>query len=770
MAASLGATATGALVLIGWWLDVPLLKSLSREGVAMNPATAVGFILAASALWRWRSDPDERPGRRWALAAALALIVLGASRLVEYLFGWGPRLDQWLFAAELERASPPNRMAPNTAFNFVLLGLALWHLDSKARRLRLSQGLAVAVLIVSFLPLIGHLYRAAPFTRLGPDYISMALNTALAFTAVAFGVLCARPDEGLMARLTSNRLSSRMLRRLLPALVLIPVMLGFFRLWGEPIWGYDKPFGAALSATGVAALSSALLWWQSRAFARMEEALFDREIKLATLVNTSPDIIVIRDREGRFLLANPALAELLGRPLSDILGRRDSELFGASFDAASVRRIQESDRGVMESGAPSTYVMRIQTVHGEERAFLSSKYPYRSLDGELLGTITISRDITEREQLEKALRDTQFRMQTVVDNSPVFLFDLDADGRILLARGLGLASLALQPESLAGRTIDEVFSAFPSFISSYRRALAGESFRESLEFQDVAFDVWFTPLRSQTDEKIVGVLGVATDVSVRRRLEDQLRSNYEKLKELDRLKSDFVNSVSHDLRTPLTSILGYAEFIEDGMGGPITPEQRDYVGQIEKSAKRLEGMVNDMLDFARMDAGTFRLRCEPTDLTLKIREVVESLKPQSDEKSLRLEAVLPEPPVTLSLDPERIERVLANLIGNAIKFTPPNGRIEVRARQEEDRIVCEVVDTGVGIASEDLSKLFRRFSQLEAGALKKSGTGLGLSISKALVEAHGGTIGVRSEPGMGSTFWFSLPLVLTETIPAAATG
>jgi PAS domain S-box-containing protein len=238
----------------------------------------------------------------------------------------------------------------------------------------------------------------------------------------------------------------------------------------------------------------------------------------------------------------------------------------------------------------------------------------------------------------------------------------------------------------------------------------------------------------------------------------ELESAYERLKELDHLKSNFVNSVTHELRTPLTSIVGYTEFLEDEIGGSVTPMQREFVSQIERGARRLEYLLNDLLDFARLEAGTFTLKLEPASFAAKVREVVESLKPQVEEARLSLEVSLPEDPLTLWMDPQRISQVLINLIGNAIKFTPPGGRIQVRARVEQARLRCEVEDTGPGIAPEDLPRLFQRFRQLEAGVTMGKGTGLGLSISKALVEAHGGTIGVYSELGKGSTFWFELPL------------
>jgi signal transduction histidine kinase len=158
-----------------------------------------------------------------------------------------------------------------------------------------------------------------------------------------------------------------------------------------------------------------------------------------------------------------------------------------------------------------------------------------------------------------------------------------------------------------------------------------------------------------------------------------------------------------------------------------------------------------------MDAGSFRLLVKPADLAAQARAVVDSLRPQMEEAGLRWELLLPEKPLTAPFDARRIEQVLLNLVSNAIKFTTTGGCVRVEVRPEGEHLRCAVSDTGIGIAPEDVPRLFQRFSQLAGGVRKEGGTGLGLSIAKALVEAHGGAIGVESQPGVGSTFWFTLP-------------
>ena len=266
------------------------------------------------------------------------------------------------------------------------------------------------------------------------------------------------------------------------------------------------------------------------------------------------------------------------------------------------------------------------------------------------------------------------------------------------------------------------------------------------------------------DGRLIKFVGTSQDVTERVQLEEQLRRQYDQLLQLDLLKSNFVNSVTHELRTPLTSIMGYAELLEDEIGGPVSSDQRDFISQIQRGAKRLEYLLNDLLDFARMEAGTFSLKVESADLCGWVIEVMESLKPQADERKVLLEAQLPEGPLELEMDGQRIGQVLTNLLSNALKFSPTGGTIRISVTRQGETIRCEFQDQGPGIAYADMPKLFQRFSQLEAGVRMGKGAGLGLSISKALVEAHGGAIGVESTPGLGSTFWFELSL--THTLPS----
>ncbi|HEY9854742.1 MAG TPA: ATP-binding protein [Stenomitos sp.] len=262
----------------------------------------------------------------------------------------------------------------------------------------------------------------------------------------------------------------------------------------------------------------------------------------------------------------------------------------------------------------------------------------------------------------------------------------------------------------------------------------------------------------------VATRGTLQDTTELRHSEAELarrEADLRQSREIDRLKTEFVNAVTHELRTPLASIKGYAEFLADELSGPLNGEQHAYVHQIEEGVRRLERIINDLLDFARLEAGTFRLNFHEADLAEKIREVASSLQPLAQRQGLALESDVPEA-LLVRMDPDRIGQVLLNLIGNAIKFTRPGGRIRVSACRLPDEVRVEVTDTGIGIAPQHLGNIFQKFYQVDTSLTREvGGAGLGLSISKALIDAHGGRIGVSSIPGDGSTFWFTLPLEAT---------
>jgi len=278
-------------------------------------------------------------------------------------------------------------------------------------------------------------------------------------------------------------------------------------------------------------------------------------------------------------------------------------------------------------------------------------------------------------------------------------------------------------------------------------------------------DAIITAVRDRNGQ-LIGYVKVTRDLT---ELEILEREKLEALQQADILKDQFISILSHELRTPINAITGFGSILDDEVAGPLTEQQHIYLRKMLAGADTLLNLVNDLLDLSRIQAGGFHLSPQPFDFPMVVADTLSALHPLSESKHLTVlnEVAADLPP--LVGDAQRIGQVLTNLINNAIKFTPPGGEIRVRAYVEGISLRCEIEDTGIGISAEDLPKLFKPFTQVDMSSTRQvGGTGLGLTISKSLVEAHGGQIGVLSEPAKGSIFWFTLPLPAgTSPTPSA---
>jgi signal transduction histidine kinase/CheY-like chemotaxis protein len=264
-----------------------------------------------------------------------------------------------------------------------------------------------------------------------------------------------------------------------------------------------------------------------------------------------------------------------------------------------------------------------------------------------------------------------------------------------------------------------------------------------------------------TGEQSGRVVGAVQDISERRHADAALRHAKEEADRANRAKSEFLATMSHEIRTPMHAVLGFAGLLE---GTALDERQRDYLGVVERAGRTLLGIIDDVLDWSKIEAGRLDLEHVAFELLPMLQDVVRMLEPRARQKGvdLRLD-VAADVPACIAGDPTRLAQVLLNLAGNAVKFTS-RGSVVVRiARQGADRLRCEVVDTGIGIPADRLERLFTEFVQADSSTRRRyGGTGLGLAISRRIVEMMGGSIGVRSLVGEGSTFWLELPLVATD--------
>jgi PAS domain S-box-containing protein len=393
--------ATGLVVLSGWALDVASLKSVLPGAAAMKPNTAFAFVAAGLALWFLRGAAvRKRVGQASAaLALAIGLVTLG-----EYAFGWQLGIDQLLFRDALPSvgATYPRRMSLNTALSFVFAGSALLLLDAETRRnFRPAEWLALAAALVSFLALLGFIYGVEALLGIGP-YASMAFHSVVTFLVLAAGILCARPHRGLMGMLTSNTVGGVMARRLLPAVILLPPLLGWLRTLGQQAGWYEAAFGRALLVASMVVVFTIIIWRTVALLNRVDAERIASQVALRTgqqllqaIIDNAPAVVYAKDLEGHYLLINRRYAELFHVTSDAVLGRTDFDLFDP--DAAAAFRAM--DERVAARGVALTEE-EIAPQDDGLHTYISVKCPLRDTKGEIYAVFGISTDITERKHAE----------------------------------------------------------------------------------------------------------------------------------------------------------------------------------------------------------------------------------------------------------------------------------------------------------------------------------------------------------------------------------
>ena len=364
-------------------------------------------------------------------------------------------------------------------------------------------------------------------------------------------------------------------------------------------------------------------------------------------------------------------------------------------------------------------------------------------------------------QAQVEIRRQEQYWGTLVQNIPVAVVVIDPQERIVSCNPGFETLFGYSRAEVVGQNLDQLVvsnDAGHSEASGFtRQVLAGASMHtltKRWRKDGTEVDVELFALPVVVDGQHVGALGLYHDIS-------ELVRARQQAEQADQAKSEFLANMSHEIRTPMNGVLG---MIELALDTSLTPEQTDFLTTAHESAEALLSLLNDILDFSKIEAGQLELEEIGFDLRTMVEGVTETLAGRAETKGLELECVLPERlPTHVHGDPGRLRQVLVNLVGNAIKFTAQGEvilSVEVESEvAEQTRLRFSVADTGIGIPGDVQAKLFQRFVQADGSTTRKfGGTGLGLAISRQLVDKMGGTIGVDSEPGRGSTFWFIVPL------------
>jgi two-component system, sensor histidine kinase and response regulator len=383
-------------------------------------------------------------------------------------------------------------------------------------------------------------------------------------------------------------------------------------------------------------------------------------------------------------------------------------------------------------------------------------------------SISTFKDVTAQKQAEQEMRRQQATLESVINSVPDRIFYKDLQGRYLGCNTAFASTIGRSPEAICGLTAYDLYSQdvadkMVGLQQSALERLAESSHEFWITYPDgqrVLFETKLSPLWDEGGQAS-GLVGVSRNINERKKIEEDVRRAMETAEEATRMKSDFLANMSHEIRTPMNAIIGLSHLV---LKTDLTARQRDYIAKVQSSGQHLLGVINDILDFSKVEAGKLDLERAEFQLEKLLDNTGNLISEKSHAKGLELVFdVAPDVPPNLVGDSLRLGQILLNYANNAVKFTEKGEIvIAVRASERTERDVLlhfRVQDTGIGLSPEQMGRLFQSFSQADASTTRRfGGTGLGLAICKRLAELMGGEVGVESELGKGSTFWFSARL------------
>ncbi|HET6575809.1 MAG TPA: ATP-binding protein [Fimbriiglobus sp.] len=483
-------------------------------------------------------------------------------------------------------------------------------------------------------------------------------------------------------------------------------------------------------------------------------ALRESEERFARFMRHLPGLAWIKDRQGRYVYANEAAAAAFGTAAAELYGKTDEEVFPAETAAL----FRANDRAALADGSGGQVVETLTHPDGTVHHSLVSKFPIPGPDGEPALTGGVAIDVTDRKRAEEALRESEERFRTLADNISQFAWMADAKGWIFWYNRRWFDYTGTTLEQMQGwgwKQVHHPDHALDVVARIQRSWDTGEPWEDTfpLRGRDGSYR-WFLsralPIRD-AEGRVVRWFGTNTDVTEQREAEEALR-------DADRRKDEFLATLAHELRNPLAPIRNAIRILQ--VAGPPDPHLTSTREIIERQVRHMVRLIDDLLDVSRITRGKLPLQRQRVELAAVVQAARETADPAIAAAGHELTVELPPEPVWLDADPTRLAQVFANLLTNAAKYTDRGGRIRLSAERDGDVVTVAVADTGIGIPTEHLPRLFEMFSQVApARERSQGGLGIGLALVRGLVEMHGGTIVAESPgAGRGSTFTVRLPV------------
>ncbi|MBC9783796.1 PAS domain S-box protein [Heliobacterium chlorum] len=501
------------------------------------------------------------------------------------------------------------------------------------------------------------------------------------------------------------------------------------------------------------------------------------EQRFHSVINSLDEYIWEVDLQGNFIYVSDRAEHILGLPKEELIGRDST----AGVEPAELEKFRTAVREAVKNKEPFSDVEIIRN-NPSGRCWLSlSGIPVFDEDNRVVAYRGATLDITKQKQMEATLRDSEENYRSIITSMAEGVIVTDREGVIIKANPTAEHILGFSFDEIQGCScFDPSWEMYlddntpvtrenhPAMVTLHSRSACRNVVmrKNSLTGEPLWIQHNSEPLFRLGSDKPYAVVSTFSDISARRNMEEELKKAQQNAIEASRAKSDFLAMMSHEIRTPMNGIMGMSTLLLDTA---LNRQQREYAQVINDSSEVLLNVLNDILDYSKVEAGKLVLESLDFHLPGVIYNVTTLFQQKALEKGIRLTSfIAPEVEDWVKGDPTRLQQVLTNLVSNAVKFTH-SGQVKVHLRKEtsdrhQSRLRFEVTDTGIGIEKAMMEQIFHPFHQADSSTSRKfGGTGLGLAITGQLVKLMGGNIGAISEPGKGSTFWFSIPFQPPKT-------
>ncbi len=495
--------------------------------------------------------------------------------------------------------------------------------------------------------------------------------------------------------------------------------------------------------------------------------LIDNSISLFEI---SPEIIMFTDIKGNVLNVNSRILDWLGYEREDIIGKN---LLRLPFFADKYKNnVFDFSMDVLFSEKFLSYELDFITKSGEKRTGSVHAVPIKNVNNKISGGLIMISDVTESKTARDEINKLSQFQNNVIDNANVWLSVMDVSANVLVWNKAAEAITGYSREEVIGN--DKIWEWLSPDAGQYQGDVTGKGvsliegavFAQNFETVIKRRDgntrtiSWNPHTLLDNTNNPIGSIALGRDITDQKRYEEKIKKQNAQLKKLNRIKSDFLNVTSHELRTPMVAIKGYVQLLLDMSLGEVTEKQKKALDIVLRNTNRLNNLVQDILDISRLESGTMKFIPEKTDTRQMVEEIVETMQSSASMKEIKINADIEGNIPDLTVDSERIKQVIINLVNNAIKFSPHGSDINMQARKEGVYVLFEVRDFGRGIPKNKKEKIFETFYQVDCAKDSKllGGAGMGLAISRGIVIAHGGKIWVESKVGIESTFRFVLPI------------